>query len=64
MTAAPEPRADAPVHTGPDAGVAPALRTPEKAAAGVDYDVYGVMAPRTTTPCCSPPSAGPRARTT
>ena len=24
MTAAPEPRADAPVHTGPDAGVAPA----------------------------------------
>ena len=26
MTAAPEPRADAPVHTGPDAGVAPALR--------------------------------------
>ena len=46
MTAAPEPRADAPVHTGPDAGVAPALRTPEKAAAGVDYDVCGVMAPK------------------
>ena len=46
MTTAPEPRADAPVHTGPDAGVAPALRTPEKAAAGVDYDVCGVMAPK------------------
>ncbi|MDN5693276.1 MAG: ferrochelatase, partial [Micrococcaceae bacterium] len=46
MTAAPEPRADAPVHTGPDAGVAPALRTPEKAAAGVDYDVCGVLAPK------------------
>ena len=46
MTAAPEPRADAPVHTGPDAGVAPALRTPEKAAAGDDYDACGVMAPK------------------
>ena len=44
MTTAPEPRADAPVHTGPDAGVAPALRTPEKAAAGAEgMDPMGGM---------------------
>ncbi len=43
---APEPRADAPVHAGPRAGVAPTLRAPEEAAAGADFDVCGVMAPK------------------